>query len=100
MADLDFSLHEEIKSISRGVSGTLRISASPASMPLLMDRFILPFAMLYPDVRYHLREPYHIPLLADVTQGISEIGIANAPLPDITLFDILGRRTTGLRVVS
>ena len=100
MADLDFSLHEEIESISRGVSGTLRISSSPASTGLLIDRCLLPFSALYPDVRYHLREPYHIPLLADVTQGISEIGIANAPLPDMTLFDILGRRTASLRVVS
>lgn len=100
MADLDFSLHEEIESISRGVSGTLRISSSPASTALLIDRCILPFSALYPDVRYRLREPYHMTLLSDVTNGISEIGIANAPLPDATLFDILRRRTARLRVVS
>lgn len=82
----------ELSALSAGLSGTLRLSIAPSYAPWLIAEILPAFHQAYPDICFRLRESYHLTLVEDVRQGISEIGIANAPLPDPTLFTILDRK--------
>lgn len=82
----------ELAALSTGLSGTLRLSISPSFAPWLISEILPSFHQAYPDVCFRIRESYHLTLVEEVRQGISEIGIANAPLPDPSLFTILQQK--------
>ena len=97
---LEGDARREIDDCARGITGTLRVSLAPSRTPLFIKKYITPFTKLYPGVNYELREAFHQELVADVLQGRSEIGIANAPLPDPSRFDILFARQEDIMVVG
>jgi DNA-binding transcriptional LysR family regulator len=97
---LEDDTRREIDDCTRGITGTLRISLAPSRTPLFIKKYVTPFTKLYPGVNYELREAFHQELVADVLSGRSEIGIANAPLPDPSRFDILFARQEDIVVVG
>lgn len=97
---LEYDTHREIDDCARGIKGTLRISLAPSRTPLFIEKYVVPFAKLYPGVNYELREAFHKDLVQDVLTGRSEIGIANAPLPDSSRFDILFARQEDVVVLG
>ena len=88
----------ELAALSTGLSGTLRLSIAPSYAPWLISDILPSFHKTYPDVCFRIRESYHLTLVEDIRQGISEVGIANAPLPDPSLFTILGQKPATLLV--
>lgn len=100
ICEVDDTTRSEIETLTEGLKGTLRISLSPSLSPQLIENVIRPFHEAYPDLTFRLRESYHMPLIDEVRRGISEIGIANAPLPDPSLFHILSQRSASLAVLG
>lgn len=100
ICEVDDNTRSEIETLTEGLKGTLRISLSPSLSPQLIENVIRPFHEAYPDLTFRLRESYHMPLIDEVRRGISEIGIANAPLPDPSLFHILSQRSASLAVLG
>lgn len=86
----------ELTALSSGLSGTLRLSIAPSYAPWLISDILPTFHETYPDICFRLRESYHLTLVEDIRQGVSEIGIANAPLPDPSLFTILDQKPATL----
>lgn len=89
ICEVDRMTRAEIESLSTGLKGTLRISMTPAYSPFLISRLFPAFHKKYPDVSIRIRESYYMELIQDVRQGISELGISNAPIPDPSFFEFL-----------
>lgn len=100
ICEIDDNTRSEIETLTAGLKGTLRISLSPSLSPQLIERVITPFHKAYPDLTFRIRESYHMSLIDEVRRGISEIGIANAPLPDPSLFHILLQRSALLSIIG
>ena len=100
ICEVDDNTRSEIETLTEGLKGTLRISLSPSLSPQLIENVIRPFHEEYPDLTFRLRESYHMPLIDEVRRGISEIGIANAPLPDPFLFQVLHEETSTLAAAA
>ena len=65
---------------------------APSRTHAFISKIAVPFSALYPNIRYEVHESFHIQLLDDVLRGISEIGIANAVIPDNYKFEVLFSR--------
>ena len=100
LCELEAETRYEIENCSAGLQGTLRISLAPSRSPFFVSRYAKPFTQKYPGVSYEIRESYHLQLLEDVRQGRSEIGIAHAPIPDRSIFDVLFEREESLIVAG
>ena len=88
ICDMEDHTQAELAALSAGLSGTLRLSIAPSYASWLISNILPPFHKDYPDLCFRIRESYHLTLVEDVRQGRSEIGIANAPLPDPSQFHI------------
>lgn len=89
---LEEETRRQMESCKNGTEGTLRISLSPSRVPFFINRYVRPFMKKYPEVRYELHEAQGDELMDQVRRGLSEIGIANAMVPDLSLFRILYQR--------
>lgn len=92
LCQLEDETYREIQNYSNGMKGTLRISMAPSRTPAFITKLAVPFSAFYPQIRYEIHESFHIQLLDDVLRGISEIGIANAVIPDNYKFEVLFSR--------
>ena len=97
---LDDDTRKQIENYSEGVQGTLRISLAPSRAPFFVNRYALPFTKKYPNVHYDLREAGADELIENVRRGDSEIGIANAIVPDLSIFKILFKRKENFVAVA
>lgn len=86
----------ELAALSTGLQGTLHLSIAPSYAPWLISDILPAFHRSYPNMGLRIRESYHLTLVEDVRQGLSEIGIANAPLPDPARFTILSQKPAHL----
>lgn len=86
---LESSARLEVQNALSGVAGVLRISISPARAPFFVKRYIKPFCRIYPGISYQIHEVDVYMQMQHITNNISEIAIANAPLPDSKKFQIL-----------
>jgi DNA-binding transcriptional LysR family regulator len=100
LSNLENDAHREIDACAKGIEGTLKISLAPSRTPLFVSKYLKVFAKQYPMVNYQLTEAYHQELVANVVDGKTEIGIANAPLPDPDRFDILYSRKENIVIVG
>jgi len=89
---LEDATYREMHSYTEGMSGVLTISMAPSRTSSFITKVAVPFSTMYPNYRYEIHESFHLQLLDDVLNGISEIGIANAVIPDNYNFDILFSR--------
>lgn len=89
---LEENLRQDIGDCVRGVSGTLKISLSSSRGKILIRKIISSFRQDFPDVRYQLLEGSVREQENQLLSGLSELGIANAPLTRPELFDCLYRR--------
>lgn len=96
ICDMEDHTQAELTALSAGLSGTLRLSIAPSYASWLISDILPPFHQAYPDLCFRIRESYHLTLVEDVRQGRSEIGIANAPLPDPSQFTILKQTPSAL----
>ncbi|HBK27147.1 MAG TPA: hypothetical protein DDY92_01025 [Dialister sp.] len=96
ICDMEDHTQAELTALSAGLSGTLRLSIAPSYASWLISDILPPFHQAYPDLCFRIRESYHLTLVEDVRQGRSEIGIANAPLPDPSQFTILKQTPSSL----
>ncbi len=96
---LELATRMEVNDCTKGLTGTLRISLSPAKVSSFVTNYLQPFHQEHPSVTYQLHE---VPVYEQVTHilsGISDFAIANAPLPEPERFDILFAHKERLIVV-
>lgn len=98
--ETDQTTHAEIEALTAGLTGTLRISVFPSYAPFLFQKIIPQFHEKYPDLCFRIRESYHTTLVDDIRTGVSEIGIANAPLPDPSFFKILRKEECQIMIAG
>ena len=96
---IEDSTQREITSARNGTAGKLSISLSPSMSVLFIQNFLSGFAMLNPDVEYELHEVNIIEQTRQLLDGISEIGIANAPLVQAGRFETLFTRKERLGII-
>ena len=92
LCQLEDATYREMQEYTDGMKGTLTISMAPSRTPAFISKVAVPFSALYPKIRYEIHESFHMQILDDVLQGISEIGIANATIPDNYKFEVLFSR--------
>lgn len=86
---LDELALQEVDALSSGKEGTLRLSLSPSMSLEVIDDYLSGFCKLYPKVRYELYEVSIVELEKHLLAGLSEIGIARAPLLQPNEFNII-----------
>lgn len=96
---IEASAQLEITSASQGMAGKLSISLSPSMSILFIQNFLSGFALQNPDVEYELYEVNIEEQTRQLLNGISEIGVANAPLRQAARFDTLFTRREQLGVI-
>lgn len=74
----------DMQSYKKSVGGTLRLSISQAAVNSFMEKYLLPFAKLYPEVNFQLHEETVVEQLKSLKNNVIDIGYANAPLPETT----------------
>lgn len=92
LCQLEDETYREIQDYTDGISGTLTISMAPSRTPAFISKIAVPFSAMHPSIRYEIHESFHLQLLDDLLQGVSEIGIANAAIPDNYNFEVLFTR--------
>ncbi|MBQ8918572.1 MAG: LysR family transcriptional regulator [Acidaminococcaceae bacterium] len=92
LCQLEDETYREIQDYTDGMKGTLTISMAPSRTPSFISKVAVPFTALHPNIRYEIHESFHLQLLDDVLKGVSEIGIANALIPDNYKFEIIFSR--------
>ena len=92
LCQLEDETYREIQDYTDGMKGTLTISMAPSRTPAFISKVAVPFTALHPNIRYEIHESFQLQLLDDLLRGISEIGIANAVIPDNYKFEILFSR--------
>jgi len=92
LCQIEDETYREIQDYTDGMKGTLTISMAPSRTPAFISKVAVPFTALHPNIRYEIHESFHLQLLDDLLHGVSEIGIANAVIPDNYKFEILFSR--------
>lgn len=83
---------KEIGSCNAGYSGTLRISLSPSMSISFIKNYLSRFSKLYPKINFELYELSINELSEQLLSGKTEIGLANAPLKEISRFETIYQR--------
>jgi DNA-binding transcriptional LysR family regulator len=99
LCTLEDDAQREITACANGLAGTLRISLSPSMSVLFIQNFLSRFSKENPDIDYEL---YEVPIMEQTHQllsGITEIGIANAPLEQAHRFEVLMTKSECLAAV-
>lgn len=89
ICSVEDNLYKEIADVAAGFRGTLRISLSPSMAIYFIKTYLTGFVKLYPNINYEL---YEVPIDKQTNQlleGITEIGVANAPLKQPHRFETL-----------
>lgn len=89
LCELESSARIEVQNAGSGVAGVLKLSMSPARTSFFIQRYIKPFSQLYPDVSYQIQEVDVYTQMQHILNNISDIAIANAPLPAPNMFHIV-----------
>ena len=89
LCSIEESTRMELQNRSTGVAGTLKISLSPARAPLFVKRYIKPFRELYPDVHYQIHEVDVNAQVLHILDGLTDIAVTNAPLPEPQRFKVV-----------
>lgn len=79
----------DMQSYKATIGGTLRISVSHAAMASFMDKYLLPFAKLHPDINYQLHEEAVAEQIPSLKNDLIDIAYANAPLQESASFNCL-----------
>ena len=90
----------EIKNCAAGLAGMLKLSISTALAPQFVRHDLQDFIKLYPQVRYQVYEASVLDQVRQLTEGMVDVGVANAPLPEQHRFRILTRTRQDFYVVG
>lgn len=96
---LDDLVTREIESLSSGTEGNLCLSLSPSTSIEFIDECLSGFSKLYPKVHYELYEVSVVELESHLLNGITEIGLARAPLMNPAAFNIIYEAHDYLRAI-
>ena len=80
------SISLDMQAYKSSVGGTLRLSVSQVTVNDFMEKYILPFAKLYPDVNFQLHEETVAEQLKSLQENVVDVAYANAPLPETANF--------------
>ncbi|MCH4157293.1 MAG: LysR family transcriptional regulator [Acidaminococcaceae bacterium] len=90
----------EIKNCAAGLAGLLKLSVSTALAPHFVRHDLQGFIKLYPQVRYQVYEAPVLDQIRQLNEGMADVGVANAPLPEPHQFRILARTQQSFYVVG
>lgn len=90
----------EIKNCAAGFAGLLKLSISAALAPYFVRRDLQGFVRRYPQVRYQVYEASVSDQIRQLNEGMVDVGVANAPLPEPHLFRILAKTRQNFYVVG
>lgn len=76
----------DMQTYKKNVGGTLRISVSQVAVSSFMEKYVLPFAKLYPQVNFQLHEETVVEQLKSLKDNKIDVAYANAPLPETSSF--------------
>lgn len=96
---IEDTAQKEIASAKNGVAGKLSISLSPSMSVLFIQNFLSGFSLANPDIDYELHEVNIQEQTKQLLSGLSEIGIANAPLRQASRFETLFTRKENLGII-
>jgi DNA-binding transcriptional LysR family regulator len=96
---IEDSAQREITSAKNGMAGKLSISLSPSMSVLFIQNFLSGFSLANPDVDYELHEVNIQEQTKQLLSGVSEIGVANAPLRQASRFETLFTRKENLGII-
>lgn len=99
ICQLDDLVMQEIDALQHGTLGTLRISLSPSMSLEFIEEWLSGFSKAYPNVHYELYEVGIAELESQLLNGLTEIGIARAPLCNPAEFDIVYKSHDSLMLV-
>ena len=88
ISKLDDIVEREIAALGSGTEGTLRISLSPSMSIPFISGLLNEFSKLYPKVHYELYEVAVAVLEDQLLNGLTEVGVASAPLAHADEFNI------------
>ena len=94
------NLLRKISHRQQGLAGKLTISLSPSTALMFIREYLVPFSRSYPSVTHRLHEVSIADQTEQLLSGISEIGVANAPLLQPERFTVLERREERLLVAA
>jgi DNA-binding transcriptional LysR family regulator len=100
LCSVDDTTRTEINNCAAGLSGTLKISVSPALAPYFIKSYLQAFCKLYPQIQYQI---YEVPVEEQVKQleaGFTDLGVANAPLPEPHLFQVIATKRRNFFLVA
>ena len=99
ICSMEQSAQREITDCNAGFTGTLRISLSPSMSISFIKSYLTRFSELYPHINYELYESSFDEQMKQLLNGETEIGVANAPLPQPFRFETILRRRERLQAV-
>lgn len=76
----------DMQAYKKSVGGTLRLSISQVAVNNFMEKYIMPFAKLYPEVNFQLHEETVVEQLKSLKDNVIDVAYANAPLPETASF--------------
>lgn len=76
----------DLQAYKKSIGGTLRLSISQVAVNGFMDKYLLPFAKLYPEVNFQLHEETVADQLKSLKNNLIDLAYANAPLPETDSF--------------
>ncbi len=94
------NLRRKISHRQQGLAGQLAISLSPSTALMFIREYLVPFSRAYPAVTHRLHEVSIASQTEQLLSGMSEIGVANAPLLQPERFTVLERRKERLLVAA
>lgn len=97
---IEESARLELQNHSKNIAGTLKISLSPARAQFMVEKYIKPFSEIYNDVHYQIYEVDVNTQMQHILNGVSEIAIANAPLPEPGKFAVVVAQKENFVVVA
>ncbi len=81
ICSVEESICTSMSEYGSGTSGLLRFSISPAAMYFFLNKYLIPFAARYPDIRMEVQEVASEQQVKNILEGSSDFAFANAPLP-------------------
>ncbi|MDO4177847.1 MAG: LysR family transcriptional regulator [Phascolarctobacterium sp.] len=83
------SIALDLECYKAGAGGSLRLSISQAAVNSFMDKYLLPFARLYPNISYQIREEAVAEQITSLKHDHIDLAYANAPLPEAASYNYL-----------
>lgn len=86
LCELEEGISLDMQTHKQYVGGTLRLSISQVAVRDFLEKYLLPFATVYPQINFQLHEESAVEQLKSLKNNVVDIAYANAPLPETASF--------------